>query len=489
MMAHEIESVAPGLIRVEKDGQSFTGIDTRIPTNSPTLRRFAGQNRGNGWIVREGTLTRWNSIGFVEWDGTIHVYGEVFSGRFLDDVLNDENVDRLEAIARIADAYAALDRNGVEIQPIHTRSIILLDDGGAFVLPADVMQAIREHQDYAEQLRSIQRFNHPDRSPKENIGFFVAVATYYVLTGRYPYDGEDSETLHARIRLGQPVPARYVRFDLQDEVSRELDRALKLASGVPDPTRWAALLKGWVSEGVTQARSEEELAELRKEAGRETARAERAFRRKEGLRKNGRTALIVTVIAIAVLSVPATILRNALRPPLTTGMSPSEVVTAFYTSINALNHSLMEDAVTNGAGGALIREVTSLYVTERQNQAYGIEAAVASGTEMQGSFVDAQAWRDDGMPALSGRQVPYGVANLQLEETSAPEGERRFLVSYERWLPEYPDVGGTVEGPGYLVYLMQDDVRLRAGRKAWVIYSIDTITQNEVDPADLATAP
>lgn len=469
-MAEQSPIISDGLILVERGGDEYLGVDTGIPSNSPSLRKLAGQQRQTGWLVRGGEVERWRPLGFVERDGRVHVYGPFVRGRFLTDVLDDDSIDRLAVLETVAAALGALEREGAAAFAFHTRTIVVLEGGGVLVMPPDIMQAIREHQDYAERIARMERFNHPDRKPEDNTGFAVAAAAYYVITGSYPFDSKDEEELHARVRAASPIPASYRDVTVRDEVSSRLQTELTTPDAGTSAADWVETLREWRTAGVRTTLSDEERERREQAAAQGIERLEKRFRRSEAVRKKGRTVLIAAVIVIIVGTIPGTIIRNALAPRATAGFPPAEVVRAFYTSINSLDHMTMEDAVVDDAGKALIREVTNLFVMDRQRMGY----------EMESGFVDAQQWRDTGMPTLSAGKTPYGVANLQIVAMEAPEGERRYEARYERWLPDYEQAEVTGRA-GITGRRIVDIVSLRQDREDWVIYDIDRQSEEEID--------
>ncbi|MFW5685352.1 MAG: hypothetical protein ACOC0O_01750 [Spirochaetota bacterium] len=473
-MATEANMISRGLIEVDRGGEVFLGVDTGIGSNSPTLRKLAGQKRQHGWIVREGSIEEWRAIGFIEHDGRVHVYGPLHRGRFFEDALTDPDRDRLSLLADVASSIERMRADGLPIAPFHTRSLVVLDDGGLLALPPDIAQAIREHQDYAARIERMERFNHPDRSPEENVPFALAAAAYFVITGRFPYDSEDEEDLHARVRSATMTPPRFVDVTIRDEVSETLTDALTTSEPGRSAGDWASILRRWSSEGVRTEITPEEHEKRRASAEQAVARLEKGFRRRESVRKNGRKALIIAAIVIVVGSIPATIIRNALQPRATAGLPAEEVVRVFYTSIGTLDHMTMEDAVVDDAGRDLIREVTNLFVLDRQRMS----------VEMQSGFVDAEQWRSEGMPELPPGRTPYGVANLEIVSLSAPEEERRYEVRYERWLPDYEraEQTGMVGVAGYRV---EDIVSLRLDGEDWVIYEIARRSQEPIDVSEL----
>lgn len=464
--------VANGLISVERDGNTLTGIATGIPTNSFTIRKLASRRRDNGWIFRDNQLDEWCPVGLTEHAGTIYVIGPAAPGVLLDEALLDEKRDRVKDLVTVASALAALHRDGVSIGRMHTQSMLLLDDGGALVLPPDIGLTIRDHQNLEGQFRTMDLFSHPDKDPEDNVGFFLAAITYFVLTGRYPFEAAEAEELHGRIRNGRPIAARHRRFSLRADVSDYLSATLGGESYEPSPSVWAERLLSWSREGFSTQLTDQEHDEIALQAEAEIQKLNRLFDRKETIRRNWRKWLIVATIVFVVGMVPGTIIRNALRPRLTAGFLPDEVVTAFYTSVNTMDHMTMEDAVVDKAGRSLIREVTNMFVIDRQRMA----------VEMQSGMIDAQAWRDAGMPPMENSRVPYGVAYLSLEPLSAPAEEAAYRATYERWLPDPPESpDAPIPARPYIGYLVTDDLRLRQDREDWVIYEIVSLTADEID--------
>ena len=411
-------------------------------------------------------------MGLVEHAGMIYAIGPEAPGTFVDDALRDEKRDRIKDLVTIASTFAALDRADVSIDQVNTQCMLLLDDGGGLVLPPDIALAIREHQDLAEQLRTVEPFNHPDKDPVENVGFFLAAITYFVLAGRYPFEGDAAEELHGRIRNGKPIAARYRRYTLRSDVSDFLAATLGGESYEPSPSVWAEQLLSWSKEGFDSQLTTEERDEIAIQAEAEIEKLDRSFGRKESVRKNWRKWLIVAAIVVAVGSVPGTIIHNALQPRLTAGFTPEQVVKVFYLSIGTLDHMVMEDAAVDRAGRALIREVTNMYVIDRQRMA----------VEMRSSLVDADTWRREGMPPLEDGRTPYGVAYLSIEPLGAPAGEAAFRATYERWLPNPPESpDAPVPARPYTGYLVTDEIRLRQDREDWVIYEMVSLSVEQLD--------
>ena len=468
-MNNDSEPTGDGLIVVEREGKTATGVRTGIRANSPTLRKLAGQKRKAGLLVHDGVVDQWQPRGFLESDGVIHVWGPEIHGESLAAILESDGDDRLLALSRLATAYTTLLEHGMDIPPVHTRTIYLLSEGAVLFLPVDIMQAIREHQNYETRIRMMERYHHPDRSSAENVGFFLAAAAYQVVADTFAYDGVDEEELHARIRGASTVPPQAQKVSIRNDVSDLLFRALTSEEPVATPSEWAHTLAEWSVNGYTEEVTPEEEDRRIQRATEARNKVERGFKRSEGLRRNGRTALIVALAVILVGSIPFTIIRNALAPRETAGFSPEEVVRAFYTAFNTLDHILMEDAVIDDAGRPYIREVTNLFVIDRQRL----------GVEGQSGFVDAAIWREQQMPALESTRTPYGVYDLRLQQLSSPPDEVWFEAQYERWLPDYD--AAERGGRPYTGYETIERVKLRRDDEDWVIFEFEIVDQSPID--------
>ena len=458
-----------GVIRVERDGMTLSGVCTGIKTNSFTIRQLAARKRENGWLVHGRTVEPWKPRGLAEHEGEIYLTGPRISGVPLDRALSDPARDRLQDIRLVADAIATLGEVSWDL-PLHTRAFILLEDGGVFVLPPEIIRSIIENSDIAEQVRIRGRFNHPDRAGKENQSFFLASLIYMAITDGMAFEGDSSEELNGRIRSGKPVPARYRRIDVRPEISEVLDAALSSGARFVPPATWAEHLDEWLKSGVARDLTDEKREQLQTEAQSAIERADRSFGRSETVRRNWRRWAIISFVSVAVLLVPATIVRNALQPRATAGFSPQEVVEAFYWSINTLDHMTMEDAVVDGAGKPLVREVTNLFVLDRQRMS----------VEMRSGFVDARDWDDQGRAELPDGTSPYGLTSLALEPLAAPPDEVAYLVTYERWLPNSSSELDEAPDPLFVGFLVADEVRLRKDREDWVIYEMKTVSLDEV---------
>jgi hypothetical protein len=117
-------------------------------------------------------------------------------------------------------------------------------------------------------------------------------------------------------------------------------------------------------------------------------RAETTTRRRTFLRHHGKTIAITALIIAAVLTVPVSILRGALRPPATEGMDARTVAETYYRAWNDLDHVLLEDTLARGVGRDTLREVTNVFVIDR----------VQTAQSWRSMLIEADEWLEAGRP-------------------------------------------------------------------------------------------
>lgn len=471
------EKISDGLLKIERDGADRLAIETLIPANSFALTKLMGNRRNSGSIVEGDEVAEWRFDGFVEHEGTILAYGPYRPGKTLSEVLRLPAEEALPLLARLASAYDVLARKSMPVDRLHSHGVVLLDDGGVLFIPPDILSSIREHQGMSAQIEQFERYNFGDIKDEENRSFSMAVLAYRVLTGEHPYDGEDDEAIHNRMRAASHIPAGYRRPELKPEISRAIEAALsEPTANAVEPAEWARRFASW-SEGYTRDLTDEERARIEEKATAEAKKREGAFRRKEFGRKHGRRVVVIALIAVIVGSIPGTIIYNALQPRVTAGFSAPEVIQTFYTSVAELDHMTMEDCVVDDAGRPLIREVTNLFVLTRMRMS----------VEMQTGFVDAQSWRDAGLPELENQMSPYGIANLQIDFIRGDEEEQIFDVEYEKWSPDYDAqvIDENAVMVGIVGNRIEERLYLRRDRGDWVIYRIERTDEERLSIREL----
>lgn len=433
----EVSQLAEGLVRIDRNGSEYLGIVTYIPTNTFAVTKLTQQQRDNGFIVREDSVEHWRPGGFTEYAGRLFLYGPYLEGHTLSELLRDSADQVFPYLNRLARAMRTLQEQEDVTPYVHTRGIIFLADGGVLFLPRDIMKSIRDYQSTTDRIEFRELFRHPDVDETEEPRFALAVAAYRCLTERYPYEADKEEDLREKMRTGNLERPMYLKPEIREDVSDTIYGALQEPeSKLPTIEQWEEHFTSWLTTGVYQELSEERRVEIQAKAEAERSALNRRFRRQEYFRKNWRRIVAISLVAILVGTIPATIIYNNLQPAPTAGLPADEVVREFYTSITELDHQTMEGATVDDAAGGMIREVTGIFVFARMRMA----------VEMQNAFVDPQQWRDEGMPELTDGRNVYGIANLRIEAQRSPNpDEEVFRVHYEKWSPNQ---GAMSDAPG-----------------------------------------
>ncbi len=486
-----VMQVGEGVVRIEQDGRQFTGLATYTPATGLALTKLTGLPRENGWIIDGDRISAWHVAGFTQHEGRVYLYGDPVSARTLAELQRLDWDRLLPFLIRLARAFQTLEREGILIGPVHTRSILFTGDGGVLLLPETLSRGIAEQQNSADRMEFQFIYNHPDRSDTENRQFALAVLCYRSLTGVLPYTAASDDELRNLMRARPPLPAGLRAPELTDEVSEALQASLS----APSTGRlWVEQLRNWQRDGVARPLSDEQRIAVQARAVVTERRINRRYRQREFLRTNWQKMVVILLAVVLAGTVPGTIVRTRLQPRATAGMSPAEVVTAYFSSINRLDHSAMEDAVVDDAGRDTIRTVTSLYVMSRMRLA----------VEMNSGLLDAESWRASGSVDLPPDRVVYGVAGLEVVPVYQDDRRAEYLVRYEKWTPVAdvePDADGRSlrdrsndgeaslppavqpAAPPRIVSrgaLREDRVRLRHDGGTWLIYSIERAPESPV---------
>ena len=474
----ELSQLAEGLVRIERHNNEYLGITTYIPTNTFAVTKLTTQQRDNGFIVRDNEVEIWKPSGFTEFAGRLFLYGPFVHGKTLSEIIRGDADQVLPYLSRLARAMRVLQQQEGVTPYVHTRGIIFVEDGGVLFMPRDLMKSIRDFQSTTDRIEFRELYRHPDVPTEQEPSFALAVTAYRCLTERFPYSAETEEDLRERMRTGHVERPMYIRPEIREEISDALHGALRdPQSRLPSLEEWEAHFTEWLTTGPYRALSEEGRLEVQAKAEAERASLNRAFRRQEYFRRNWKRLVAITLVAILVGTIPATVIYNNLQPSPTAGLPPDEVVRAFYTSITALDHQTMEGATVEGAGSGLIDEVTGVYVFARMRLA----------VELREAFLDPQPWREQGMPRLEDGRSVYGIANFMIEAQRSPDPEEEvFRVRYEKWSPQQPTSEERADAAVRVPegQLITERVFLRRERGDWVIYRIDRERQEELPGPD-----
>ncbi|MCX7948756.1 MAG: hypothetical protein N2509_01440, partial [Treponemataceae bacterium] len=170
--------------------------------------------------------------------------------------------------------------------------------------------------------------------------------------------------------------------------------------------------------------TEKEQETLRKEKERylrfqqQRIKGNRFLRRNRGLLIGGALSLVALALFIA------SFIRDQAQRPTTKGMSPAEVLTAYYTAFNTLDHERMSACVEGKTGKEDITAVMNFYVISKVREAYEQKALV----------LPPETWMDRGKP--QGEFHVFGISDFSIDELQVEGNEAVGRVSYRFWYPE-----------------------------------------------------
>jgi len=479
----QVEFMADGLLKVERNDSIYLGINTHIPGRSFAVQRLSSQSQTPGWIVDHDEVTEWAPSGFTEHDNEVVMYGPYLEGVTLQEVLGFEAREVFSYLQRFVDAVRLLMDRHIPVGRYHTRGVIFLKDGGTLLLPLHIMQTIREHEPIEQQILCYENTSHPDLDPVDNLSYFLAAISYRALTGDFPYRSETLEDLHIRIRAGYSLDPIYQEPRIREEVSAFIIAILR------DPQHhthsleeWQSVLATWNRSGPYREVTEQGRDALKLQADATWKRMTRTFNRKEYIRKHGKATVLIVAMVLIVGTIPGTIISRALAPRSTHGFSAEKVVSTYYLSMNTLDQTTMQDCVIDGAGKNTISEVMNLYVTSRMRMS----------VEMRSGILGAEQWVKEGKPALKRSSFVFGVSDLAVTVQSHTAASVVARATYLQWQPQFPAEpnGKATAQPAVIkseAYSRIDTLYLKKDRGDWVIYRI-VQDKDTLVPADTVTS-
>ena len=459
----QIDSIAAvSAQELTEDDQPLLGFvvgDATRPAPRRTLVRQAAFSEHPGWVVSGSSVERWYFQHYLRRGEATLLVGPHVPGRPLYEVL-DDGVAAWTCLAQLAAALRTLQQQDQLPSQLALNSIWCGEDG-VLLFPATMLRPLTQSRSQTAFLQAESRIGHPDLSGDELHSYTLAVLAYHALTGRYPFGSDEELQLRNQIRNLDLAPLEIVVPGCDPRLADAIMRGLRPAEGEERPSlaEWAELLAGAVASAPVTAAdivATEQAAEQLRQFERS---AERRFRRRVYLQRNGRQLVVFGVVALAAGGLLASLLSSWLAPRDTRGFSPREVVAAFYRGMNELDHTIMDDAVIGDAGELRIREVIHLFLVSRQVLA----------AEARESLLSADVWVANGRPTLPPGVEPYGPANLELADERGPPTPT-VIAQYEMYSPA---------GPAALEYMNGELVRerayLRLDGSDWVIYQFEPL--------------
>ncbi|MDR2742572.1 MAG: hypothetical protein LBB98_10515 [Treponema sp.] len=501
------------IIEIEVEGQIKLGFDTGLNARSFAQAKLAQFINRTGTIVYPGGKTGiWRPEGAAEHQAvgssekTLVIYGPSFPGERLDRLIEGTGESALDALRCWVRAQAVLGDSGPDSaatlpgEPLSGPwpAAALLSAGsseisGAFppgtvLFPPEVpARRAVESEGTDAWLKGAERWTHPDLAGKDAAVFAAAAMLYRIICGEPPYHEEDIERLHTDIREGVYTPPSLVVPGLDADIAALVSNALAPVSASgrrPSLEDFIGKIGPPLSGGPERflhPASDEERAKTRTKREQFDRKKTVRVKTRRFLRRN-RAVIggVIAALAVAALVV-GSIAKSRRDLPTTKGMPPLEVIAAYYSGFETLDHTLMEACVTDKAGKGDISMVMNLFVISKVREAY----------EMKRPVITAREWLDSG--AASTDLTVAGVTDLHLEGDDEDEndGEVRYRAAYTLWLPAaYMREGGAEDNPeepsetAALPALpgktsITDEVRLVLRKGAWRIAEIERRVNGE----------
>ena len=435
---------------LEVNGQRVLGFDTGLDSRAFAQAKIAQFITEPGIIVRLGengtAIESWNTCGVVEAGDdkpTMVVWGPLFSGDRLDNILNESSKDesRREALAslcRWAQAVLALG----ESQVIHTWpcAAMVSSDAVFFMPPVLARRCLMSSE--VTRLQGGQWYAHPDLDGMEAVVFSFAAMLYRIITGNPPFCATDDVTLPQDMRESNFLPIRLAVPGLDEQLASMIHNALSRPKGIKQAGHEAPSLNDFLAviqpganvislPSLISPLPDENLLVLEKEKNQFLRIQGASVNTKRFIAKN--TAFLIgvlTALAVGGIFAYSMVQSRALRPT-TEGMDPVQVIESYYHAFGELDHTMMEACVLRGVGRNDINMVSNLFVISRVRMAHepGLGPAIIS----------AQQWQELGGDPVN-VQV-FGVTDLQVHRLSRDIDdlddvhEVWYRVEYILWIP------------------------------------------------------
>jgi hypothetical protein len=477
--------------QLEVEGKPALGFDTGLDAQAFAQAKMAQFITQPGLAIFPGGKTEtWKAGGVIEGqrpEGTssMVIWGPPFPGERLD-LLIEDDTRRDEALRALRHWLEAVLVSGEEEAPLRPGGAFVSPQGAVFFPPERLASRSLQAEGAEAWLRGSEAYVHPDLTGKAAAAFAAAAMLYRVFSGLRPFSGGSGETLHQNIREGVFLPVRLAAPGLDEKTAALIDAALeggkKDQEGRLDPEPIRDRLRS-APEAASETAAGGVAAFFRPlpetERAKTAEEAARFWKKKNTLVHTRRfvirnTAIIGGIAAAALFAVliARSVIAGRAGLPTTAGMDSAQVVRSYYEAFGALDHQMMDAAVTGKAGKGDIEMVTNFFVISRVRQAYEYSSS---------PVIPAQEWRDSGSPPVNS-QV-FGVSDLDMEKISGGGDEIRYRVSYILWLPaSFAGAGPESadpppeETPPPLPYPYTDELVLIRHKGNWRIAEISRTT-------------
>ncbi|AHC14994.1 hypothetical protein [Salinispira pacifica] len=479
--------------RLEHNGETKTAIDTGIQASGPGMTRLKDKLSQNALVIsllqgkEEPEDFQYRKIPLdqvLSFDGTIYLtLNEYFTGNTLQDYLDYQDPISSDEAKLIVSLFKFSRRHSdllpEQLNPQH----ILLDGERLLILPAQWSRAISTNENIGSLSKGFEQVNYPDNGMYKSFRlqhFALASSLYRILTGQWPVREENLELKRRFKRKGLITPIEYYLPGLEDWVLQWFDHTLSLRDFAPRGNKTDDDIYEWIlnlpsqppeiSTGKHPDSRDTEMAESERLA--RYFRRMRIERRLQHMKARAPMLTFAGLVAIVLLAVGITVVRNATRDLAVTGLSPDEVVREYYESYNSLDHGFLEEAARGKIGRSRVNRLANLYAV----------SMVREGTELRSVFVPADEWlnKDPEVREPLGDFMVFGMTDFELlerDEYRDADGETiiEYRVEYIVWDPR-EDMQG-LQG-----VQNTDELKLREFPRGWQITELRQLSEKSVQP-------
>ncbi len=409
-----------------------------------------------GLLINQNVISNWVCTESLEKDGKLIFPGQFYKGNTLPDI--DLNV---EILINLVSAFQTIIKNKLPVTEIYTPGIFILSNNSTLFFPPNLLNYIIRQLNDQEVMEYWQPYNHPDLIAEEQFTFAIAVLSYKLLTGELPYKGNSLQELREKMRRNRFVDIKLMSPGINTNIAALINRSLSLEK--VDLNRWIQVLTDWKEHGAIKQIDKTEFQNIKTIAEKKQEQLEKKFSRYQFFSRNWKTLGIILIVFSALTLFSLGPIKNAMKPPVTVGMDPMEVVNFYYQSYSDMNIENMEDCLKKGVGKNDINEITQMYVVSK----------VRTGYEGKSGFVSAEDWSNGIITKLSEGEQIAGIANLHIKYL----GDSLFQANYVRWFSEplsENDSTGILK-PKKVIYT--DTLTLDKIKNVWTIVKLERKTK------------
>jgi len=460
-----MEKIQPGIYKHKKDSRFYFCLNTGLKSSVFAKTELMSLKTCPGYIVKNNSVEEWHFSFREEINNEMYLFGPYMEGTFLSTVLENTENCRLDKIAELAGVLSILLKNGYEPGFIQANSILFLNNGGVFFLPPKVLEYGRTRLSNVEETHLRKAINHPDKNKQNAYVFSIAVCAYKCITGSYPFWSENEVELHDRMRKQPFLFPYHLKPTLRTEVSDIIIKGIQNKTSHNITLKdFQQLLSAETKNGIYTKVPKEEQDRIRAKAYKLKGKYERYFRRMRFFRNNKVIIGLCSLFGFIIIAFTGYIIADRVKPPVTAGKEPQQVVETYYNSITNLQYDAMQDCIANNADMHMIDYVSQRYMQFKLRMRY----------EREQFLFSADKWVKQGRPAINTDKVLWGIADFKILNKT----EKAFLIEYEFWEPEtQPSKSQNIENTQnlYRGTKFREKVYLKRKKDMWVINKIERL--------------